>query len=152
MLFLFCSEIEKAREQYSEVIREKKREAEAMRRLMSVSVDRIIQREEFRNGLIIINALYGKFDRRRRPLAEACIDVTEPLQALVEDSKLILTDAKSKCSLPGFYDPAIAEEKQLVIRYRFLNKLHEASFADDERVALPQAKHRLPDSQQREAE
>lgn len=47
------------------------------------------------SGLIIVNAWYGKFvnDRSRRSEKVKVIDVTVPLQCLVKDSKLILTEA-----------------------------------------------------------
>lgn len=46
-------------------------------------------------GLIILNAWYGKFvtDNSRKHERAKVIDVTVPLQCLVKDSKLILTEA-----------------------------------------------------------
>lgn len=46
-------------------------------------------------GLIILNAWYGKFvtDNSRKNERAKVIDVTVPLQCLVKDSKLILTEA-----------------------------------------------------------
>lgn len=46
-------------------------------------------------GLIIVNAWYGKFvnDKSRKNEKVKVIDVTVPLQCLVKDSKLILTEA-----------------------------------------------------------
>lgn len=46
-------------------------------------------------GLIILNAWYGKFvtDNSRKHERARVIDVTVPLQCLVKDSKLILTEA-----------------------------------------------------------
>ena len=44
------------------------------------------------------------------------IDVTIPLQYLVEDSQLILHEGP-KTGLLGFYDPRIDEPKELLIRY-----------------------------------
>lgn len=46
-------------------------------------------------GLIIVNAWYGKFvnDKSRKSEKVKVIDVTVPLQCLVKDSKLILTEA-----------------------------------------------------------
>jgi len=51
-------------------------------------------------GLIILNAWYGKFvsDTSQKQEKAKVIDVTVPLQCLVKDSKLILTEA-SKVSL-----------------------------------------------------
>lgn len=49
----------------------------------------------FHIGLIILNAWYGKFvtDNSRKHERARVIDVTVPLQCLVKDSKLILTEA-----------------------------------------------------------
>lgn len=52
-------------------------------------------------GLIIVNAWYGKFvnDKSKKNEKVKVIDVTVPLQCLVKDSKLILTEA-SKVQRP----------------------------------------------------
>ncbi|KAK7795286.1 hypothetical protein U0070_011882 [Myodes glareolus] len=96
-------ELEKQRESTASDILQKKQEAEAAVRLMQESVRRIIKAEECRMGLIIVNAWYGKFvnDKSRKNERVKVIDVTVPLQYLVKDSKLILTEA-SKAGLPGF--------------------------------------------------
>lgn len=46
-------------------------------------------------GLLILNAWYGKFvsDNSQKREKAKVIDVTVPLQCLVKDSKLILTEA-----------------------------------------------------------
>jgi DnaJ family protein C protein 11 len=52
-------------------------------------------------GLIIVNAWYGKFvnDKSKKNEKVKVIDVTVPLQCLVKDSKLILTEAsKVQCA------------------------------------------------------
>ncbi|TKC51556.1 hypothetical protein EI555_002201, partial [Monodon monoceros] len=66
--------------------------------LMQESVRRIIEAEESRMGLIIVNAWYGKFvnDKSKKSEKVKVIDVTVPLQCLVKDSKLILTEASKK--------------------------------------------------------
>lgn len=50
-------------------------------------------------GLIILNAWYGKFvsDTSQKQEKAKVIDVTVPLQCLVKDSKLILTEASKVC-------------------------------------------------------
>lgn len=54
-------------------------------------------------GLIVVNAWYGKFvnDNSRKNEKVKVIDVTVPLQCLVKDSKLILTEASKvrSCSV-----------------------------------------------------
>uniref|UniRef100_A0A8C0K636 DnaJ homolog subfamily C member 11 n=1 Tax=Canis lupus dingo TaxID=286419 RepID=A0A8C0K636_CANLU len=88
-------ELEKQRESTATDILQKKQEAEAAVRLMQESVRRIIEAEESRMGLIIVNAWYGKFvnDKSKKSEKVKVIDVTVPLQCLVKDSKLILTEA-----------------------------------------------------------
>ncbi|XP_032250531.1 dnaJ homolog subfamily C member 11 isoform X1 [Phoca vitulina] len=96
-------ELEKQRESTATDILQKKQEAEAAVRLMQESVRRIIEAEESRMGLIIVNAWYGKFvnDKSRKSEKVKVIDVTVPLQCLVKDSKLILTEASKVRGLPA---------------------------------------------------
>nr|XP_025712269.1 dnaJ homolog subfamily C member 11 isoform X3 [Callorhinus ursinus] len=95
-------ELEKQRESTATDILQKKQEAEAAVRLMQESVRRIIEAEESRMGLIIVNAWYGKFvnDKSKKSEKVKVIDVTVPLQCLVKDSKLILTEASKVRGLP----------------------------------------------------
>uniref|UniRef100_A0A8C3XDM5 DnaJ homolog subfamily C member 11 n=1 Tax=Catagonus wagneri TaxID=51154 RepID=A0A8C3XDM5_9CETA len=137
-------ELEKQRESTATDILQKKQEAEAAVRLMQESVRRIIEAEESRMGLIIVNAWYGKFvnDRSRRSEKVKVIDVTVPLQCLVKDSKLILTEA-SKAGLPGFYDPCVGEEKNLKVLYQFRGVLHQVMALDSEALRIPKQSHRI---------
>lgn len=68
-------------------------------------------------GLIILNAWYGKFvtDNSRKNERAKVIDVTVPLQCLVKDSKLILTEAsKVQMSYLGISTARIGlQSKQL---------------------------------------
>ncbi|RLV89909.1 hypothetical protein DV515_00014617, partial [Chloebia gouldiae] len=152
-------ELEKQRESTASDILQKKQEAEAAVRLMQESVRRIIEAEEARmgkdydiiylfykfgekkeqcKGLIVVNAWYGKFvnDNSRKNEKVKVIDVTVPLQCLVKDSKLILTEA-SKAGLPGFYDPCVGEEKSLKVLYQFRGVLHQVMSADNEALRIP---------------
>lgn len=54
-------------------------------------------------GLIVVNAWYGKFvkDKSRKNERVKVIDVTVPLQCLVKDSKLILTEASKVTARPA---------------------------------------------------
>lgn len=59
-------------------------------------------------GLIILNAWYGKFvsDNSQKHERAKVIDVTVPLQCLVKDSKLMLTEAskvRHKINQPVLY-------------------------------------------------
>uniref|UniRef100_A0A8D0H633 DnaJ homolog subfamily C member 11 n=1 Tax=Sphenodon punctatus TaxID=8508 RepID=A0A8D0H633_SPHPU len=135
---LKIKELDKQRESTASDVQQKKEEAEAAVRLMQESVRRVIEAEEARMGLIIVNAWYGKFvnDQSRKNEKVKVIDVTVPLQCLVKDSKLILTEA-SKAGLPGFYDPCVGEEKSLKVLYQFRGVLHQVMSADNEALRIP---------------
>ncbi|CAK6440554.1 unnamed protein product [Pipistrellus nathusii] len=137
-------ELEKQRESTATDILQKKQEAEAAVRLMQESVRRIVEAEESRMGLIIVNAWYGKFvnDKSKKSEKAKVIDVTVPLQCLVKDSKLILTEA-SKAGLPGFYDPCVGEEKSLKVLYQFRGVLHQVMALDGEALRIPKQSHRI---------
>uniref|UniRef100_A0A8C0SCX1 DnaJ homolog subfamily C member 11 n=1 Tax=Canis lupus familiaris TaxID=9615 RepID=A0A8C0SCX1_CANLF len=141
---LKVKELEKQRESTATDILQKKQEAEAAVRLMQESVRRIIEAEESRMGLIIVNAWYGKFvnDKSKKSEKVKVIDVTVPLQCLVKDSKLILTEA-SKAGLPGFYDPCVGEEKNLKVLYQFRGVLHQVMALDNEALRIPKQSHRI---------
>lgn len=116
----------------------------------------------FKPGLIILNAWYGKFvtDNSRRHERAKVIDVTVPLQCLVKDSKLILTEATKvrkapvqthhasalwlsdagssfQSGLPGFYDPCVGEEKSLKVLYQFRGVMHQVVSGDTEPLRIP---------------
>uniref|UniRef100_A0A673CDA9 DnaJ homolog subfamily C member 11 n=1 Tax=Sphaeramia orbicularis TaxID=375764 RepID=A0A673CDA9_9TELE len=137
-------DLEKQRESSASNIARKKQEAEASVLLMQESVRRIIEAEESRMGLIILNAWYGKFvtDNSRRHERAKVIDVTVPLQCLVKDSKLILTEA-TKSGLPGFYDPCVGEEKSLKVLYQFRGVMHQVLSGDAEPLRIPKQSHRI---------
>uniref|UniRef100_A0A8C5D9D2 DnaJ homolog subfamily C member 11 n=1 Tax=Gouania willdenowi TaxID=441366 RepID=A0A8C5D9D2_GOUWI len=131
-------DLEKQRESSASNIAKKKQEAESAVLLMQESVRRIIEAEESKMGLIILNAWYGKFvtDNSKRHERAKVIDVTVPLQCLVKDSKLILTEA-SKSGLPGFYEPCVGEEKSLKVLYQFRGVMHQVLSGDTEPLRIP---------------
>ncbi|XP_067095977.1 dnaJ homolog subfamily C member 11a [Osmerus mordax] len=137
-------DLEKQRESSASDISKKRQEAESAVLLMQESVRRIIETEESRLGLIILNAWYGKFvtDNSRRHERAKVIDVTVPLQCLVKDSKLILTEA-IKSGLPGFYDPCVGEEKSLKVLYQFRGVMHQVLSGDMEALRIPKQSHRI---------
>ncbi|XP_034732160.1 dnaJ homolog subfamily C member 11a [Etheostoma cragini] len=137
-------DLEKQQESSASNIARKKQEAEAAVLLMQESVRRIIETEESRMGLIILNAWYGKFvtDNSRKHERAKVIDVTVPLQCLVKDSKLILTEA-TKSGLPGFYDPCVGEEKSLKVLYQFRGVMHQVLSGDSEPLRIPKQSHRI---------
>ncbi|XP_017794016.1 PREDICTED: dnaJ homolog subfamily C member 11 [Habropoda laboriosa] len=142
---------EKEREVNKTRMLEKQKEAESATKLMKATVSRIRAQEESKKGLIITKALYGRFVYPQEDLynseqqsirRDEVIDVTIPLQCLVKDSKLILYDA-SKSELPGFYDPCVGEEKQLLIQYLFRNQTHECIVKDNAPIRIPLPSHRV---------
>ncbi|XP_040014473.1 dnaJ homolog subfamily C member 11-like [Xiphias gladius] len=137
-------ELELQRKSSATDIAKKKQEAESAVLLMQESVRRIIEAEESKMGLIILNAWYGKFvsDTSQKQEKAKVIDVTVPLQCLVKDSKLILTEA-SKAGLPGFYDPCVGEEKSLKLLYQFRGVMHQVISADTEPLRIPRQSHRI---------
>ncbi|XP_073324793.1 dnaJ homolog subfamily C member 11-like [Pagrus major] len=137
-------ELELQRKSSSADIAKKKQEAESAVLLMQESVRRIIEAEEAKMGLIILNAWYGKFvsDTSQKQEKAKVIDVTVPLQCLVKDSKLILTES-SKAGLPGFYDPCVGEEKSLKLLYQFRGVMHQVISADTDPLRIPKQSHRI---------
>lgn len=129
-------------------IAKKKQEAESAVLLMQESVKRIIDAEESKMGLIILNAWYGKFvsEISQKQEKTKVVDVTVPLQCLVKDSKLILTEAP-KAGLPGFYDPCVGEEKSLKLLYQFRGVMHQVICADTEPLRIPKQSHRIEASE-----
>ena len=75
------------------------------------------------------------------------IDVTIPVQCLVENSKLTFFEGNStKSELAGFYDPCTLlhdDMKHLLIRYMYQGQVHQVVIADDEAMKLPKNVHRL---------
>lgn len=132
---------EKARE-----MMERKREAKAAIELMTETVERVLATERARQGLVIVEAWYGKlFDLD--PGGDGVgfpkvIDVHVPLQCLVVDSKLILRE-DNKASIPGFYDPCVGETKYLRVRYEFRGTPHEVTVENSESLVIPRRSHRI---------
>lgn len=97
-------------------------------------------------GLIIMNARYGNLHDELEAKAgdhdrlEPYIDVTVPLQNLVQRSELHL-QAYTKSKLEGFYDPCPTEEKSLEICYSFKGKVHRVEIEDFEPVKIPFREH-----------
>lgn len=112
-------------------------EAKAAVSLMKESYERCLNIEQIRGGLVLVQAWYGVFGTVGR-----LIDVTIPLQCLISDSKLILSD-QSKAGLVGFYDPCLGEDKKLSVTYRFRNVTHEVTIGDQEPLKIPRQSHRV---------
>uniref|UniRef100_A0A3Q1GHD3 DnaJ homolog subfamily C member 11 n=1 Tax=Acanthochromis polyacanthus TaxID=80966 RepID=A0A3Q1GHD3_9TELE len=124
---------------------QKEQELELQRKSSATDIAKKKQEAESAvSSLIILNAWYGKFvsDTSQKQEKAKVIDVTVPLQCLVKDSKLILTEA-SKAGLPGFYDPCVGEEKSLKLLYQFRGVMHQVISADTEPLRIPKQSHRI---------
>jgi len=131
------------------------------------SLARIIEREKAKGGLIIKKAIYGNLRLRdEKLLAEdlgkttieesylqgPLIDVTQPVQSLVEKHRIQLKGGpqSSKAELPCFYNPAPLDtlsELELYVLYEFKEQLHEVIVGDREMISCPLRAHavsRLP--------
>ncbi|WWC90847.1 uncharacterized protein L201_005784 [Kwoniella dendrophila CBS 6074] len=144
--------ITELREENKEFIVQKKGEALDAISLMERDVEKRIKAERERNGLIIVSAHYGlssSFTTRgiiqSEKDEEEIIDVTIPVQALVQDGKLYIPGGKGKFNIIGFWDPCIGENKSLRIRYLFRGKLHEVTVDDIVTVKAPVKAHALDD-------
>lgn len=136
-------ELEKRKKDHAETFAKQKEEAESAVELMMGTVERIIETEESKSGLIITKAVYGRLLSEGELSEDECINVTIPLQCLVKDSKLQLPESKSKADIPGFYDPCPGVAKSLYIQYRFRDKLHETTVPDEEPIRLPLQSHAI---------
>eukprot|EP01132_Coremiostelium_polycephalum_P004087 gene4087-5115_t len=129
--------LEETKSKFVHATLESKRKALADIQLMRQVVEKKVLHERTKKGLIIQEALYGKLNEKSTdPEFPANIDVTIPLQFLVEDSKLQLHPNK-KSDLLGFWDPAIGEEKQLKVTYFFQDKLHRVIVGDNDPLMIP---------------
>eukprot|EP01113_Clastostelium_recurvatum_P007302 TRINITY_DN13398_c0_g1_i1.p1 TRINITY_DN13398_c0_g1~~TRINITY_DN13398_c0_g1_i1.p1 ORF type:complete len:601 (-),score=128.13 TRINITY_DN13398_c0_g1_i1:16-1755(-) len=144
---------EARRKQNAEAMKEAKRSAEADVRLMTPTVLKKKAQEEAKAGLVIVEARYGKImdpqTGKLRMMDEddeegyMVVDVTIPMQYLVEDSRLLLQPSP-KFGLLGFYDPAIGEDKELLVRYMFKGRMHQVLVQDDDALAIPLRSHLIP--------
>ncbi|XP_035211787.1 dnaJ homolog subfamily C member 11-like isoform X2 [Stegodyphus dumicola] len=135
-------EAEKSKEANAQKMEERKREAEIAVSLMEETYKRIRAQEEAKNGLIILQAIYGNSEEISNlepdhiESKKNILDATVQLQCLVKDSRLTLPD-RSKSNLPGFYDPCLGEEKCLRVDYMYRKLTHSITIGDNEMLRIP---------------
>lgn len=141
----FLKDLRDKREELLKDVLEKKAEAESAIDLMQETYRRVVESEQAKQGLIVIEAWYGKlFDLQAddRPYQPKIVDVGVPLQCMVQDSKLILHES-TKENIPGFYDPCVGEKKHLRVRYQFRGAPHEVTVDNSEPLIIPRESHRI---------
>ncbi|CAE6441760.1 unnamed protein product [Rhizoctonia solani] len=129
------------RERQAEILVEERQAAEHYIESIRDQVKRKIETERASDGLIISEARYGpaKFiDDKNKT-----IDVSAPLQLLVNGSQLVIPGSRSKAGLLGFYDPCLGERKSLRVKYTFRSRLHQVTVEDRAPVELPLRVHAI---------
>ncbi|KAI8588634.1 hypothetical protein BDZ88DRAFT_463060, partial [Geranomyces variabilis] len=149
----------------AELLASRRQEAEDAVRIMKDSVLRKLEAEEAKDGLVIVEALYGKLppsnlspiqtlstqgiramfeqlgtsstSMQSEPAQLDYIDVTVAVQSLVYTSQLHISGGHSKANIIGFYDPCWGETKRLRITYKYQGKLHQVEVDDHSAVAAP---------------
>jgi DnaJ family protein C protein 11 len=155
--------LEELRETNSLVLHQRRQEAEEAIQLMQASVIKKLDQEIEKNGLVIVEAIYGILPpSKTRPRSESItqslsqfsqllgpttsskfLNVTIPIQNLVSNSQLFISGGFSKSNMIGFYDPCLGEKKRLRIKYRFQEKMHWVEVGDRETLALPLREHQI---------
>jgi DnaJ family protein C protein 11 len=137
--------------QKRETAEERKKDALEAIELMRATAARRMDEEQKSNGLVILQAWYGSIplDENNQVItddlasSELVIEVTVPIQVLVNSSLLQLPDHISKVNIMGFYDPCPwIDDKKLFIRYHYKEDLHEVLTSDTEGISAPMRIHR----------
>ncbi|KAG0266192.1 hypothetical protein DFQ27_009959 [Actinomortierella ambigua] len=137
-----AEKVTELRRVHADFIANQRKEAEEAIALLRDSTARKTKTEQDKDGLVIIEAIYGNLDAD----VALCLitDVTIPVQALVHNSQLSMPGGHSKTHIMGFHDPCLGEKKKLKIRYMFKRRLHEVIVADTASVIAPIRSHLLP--------
>ncbi|OSD08750.1 DnaJ-domain-containing protein [Trametes coccinea BRFM310] len=134
---LFLNEARRQlREEKSELLRQWKETVS----LLEDTAQRHMRTEEACDGLVVLEARYGPSEEEEGTEGLE-VDVTVPVQALVNSSQLYIPGKRSKAGIPGFYDPVVGVPKTLRIRYKFRGRMHYAEIPDHMPVVLPLKDH-----------
>ncbi|GAQ84882.1 heat shock protein [Klebsormidium nitens] len=160
-----------ARRANAQQVRESIEAARGVQDLMSGSASRKKANEENRAnpGLVIVEAVYGCIKPRKKRqngesdrgkeveeeghdgqdegLPPPFLDVTTPVQFLVDDSAIKLHPGIRKAGLMGFCDPCPGEEKELRVKYKWRGNVHETTVGDKEALFIPDRRHKVTDSE-----
>lgn len=117
------------------------RAAEETMSLLRDTARRHMEAEASKDGLVIVEARYGPADQDDESAKGLDIDVTIPVQALVNNSQLYIPGGRSKAGLQGFYDPVPSAAKSLRVRYNFRGHPHYAQISDLMPLVLPLEDH-----------
>ena len=71
------------------------------------------------------------------------VNVTIPIQCLVEEESRIILYEGSKSGLAGFFDPCDDKDKHLVIQYSYRGQVHQAQIQDRDQLRCPRIAHQL---------
>ncbi|KAM0749395.1 DnaJ-domain-containing protein [Meredithblackwellia eburnea MCA 4105] len=143
------NKIAELRKENSEYILEKRKEAAAASKLLEEHVARKVEEERRKDGLVILEAVYGILEAKDTPgpaseeelTGARWLDITVPLSALISSSQLIVPGGRSKSHILGVYDCAMGENKRLRVRYLFKGREHEVIVADTEALSAPLRAH-----------
>ncbi|PIL27686.1 hypothetical protein GSI_10839 [Ganoderma sinense ZZ0214-1] len=128
--------LQQARRQLQEEKSELLRQRQETISLLQDTAIRHMRAEEACDGLVILDARYGPSEQDEGTEG-LDVDVTIPMQALVNSSQLYIPGKRSKAGIPGFYDPVAGVPKALRVRYKFRGRMHYAEIPDYMPVVIP---------------
>jgi DnaJ family protein C protein 11 len=99
-LLFYCSEMKKLQERNYVTLNERKEDALSAIQLMKDASLRKAQIEADKNGLVITEALYVTIDNLDN---DTSVDVTIPIQYLVNNSQLYVAGGHSKSNMNGVH-------------------------------------------------
>ncbi|KAL6544065.1 hypothetical protein OROGR_010562 [Orobanche gracilis] len=136
----------------SEVLQARAAAKKAQQLLQNVA-NRKSNKQRVMSGLVVVKAVYGNhralmnrlfFEETEDEVASQIIDVTVPLNFLVNDSgQLKLHGGVKKSGIMGFCDPCPRETKQLHVEYTYCGTRYEVTVDDHEELLIPQERHKV---------